>query len=430
MNYLTLMSDGLRGDFANNPDCTPNLHAFFEKYGGDKFTNAYSTTNWTFASMMSFHSGLLPSKNGMWDITYGKHAGRLEAREIEAFKATECVEDDFLLAKLKKTGYNTKYVGEHRMWTFLVASVNYLYDTNSFYDFQYMQMKTWREEKFKEPFFLFAYDQDGGHDPWGVFERDSQIAVKGVTFRGDCLSAFQGNYIRSHKEEFPISRLYQLYGDQVRQYDKKLKEFLKWFVDSGLYKNTALFFFADHGESLWEHPDVIGHAVSLYEEEIHIPLFVYYPSSRNSRLREISDPVSFVDIMPTVLGVETLADGVNLFVRRRTRPIFFEFTRYKKEKNIEDEWKILPSPDDFIRGIRLMQYKLLYIRNINGEVITELYNLSEKNKETKENRIKDSKIEKFLMGKLVETFNIDAENLQHVGRLENVVKMQVESGRK
>jgi len=233
------MTDGLRADFANNPIYTPNLHEFFKKYGGYKFINAYSTANWTFASRMSFHTGLIPSKNGLWDITYGKHAARMENYlRSEVFKATNCTDDDFLLTKMKKAGYNTKYVGDERLWKLLYGSISHLYDTNSFYDYSFMQIRVWKQEKFKEPFFVFGYDFDGGHDPWGVFVRDKGPEIKGKEFMrqffGEHPTAFRTQYIKSHQKDFSKSRLYQLYGDQVKQYDEKLKIFFEWFVESGL----------------------------------------------------------------------------------------------------------------------------------------------------------------------------------------------------
>jgi len=381
----------------------------------------------------------------MWDITYGVHAVRLEARGTKSFKAVNCVDDDFLMAKLKKRGYIIKYIGDRRFQNFCKASWVHLCDTNTYYEFAFMQLDKWEKENFEKPFFVFSYDIDGGHDPWGALKRDCKADMvtyaeelkrftkamarlkRGGEEQKEMLQnnklALRTNWIRHNPELFSTSRLFEMLGAQARQYDEKLGKFFEWFVDSGLYKDTALYFFSDHGESLTEQPGICGHAISLYDGEVKIPLFIYDPKLACKGLCEVTDNVSIVDIMPTILNVETIADGVNLFKRKQERFVFFEFTRYAKEEGVELEWKTLPSPNDFIRGVKFGDYKFIYTRDLTGKIVTELYKLSIGALESEDTKIVDSKLEELLLNKLIGVFNMDTENLKHVGRLEEVLEM-------
>ncbi len=424
MNYIVIVSDGLRADFGYKH--MPKTREFFEKYGGYKFTNCYSATNWTIASLMSIHTGMLPSNNGLWDISYGMHVARLSGRGCLAFKAVNCEDEDFMLAKMKALGYTIQYLGVKRMWAFMKQTVNHLYDINDYYTWQFMHLDTWQKAEYKEPFFLFSYTTDGGHDPYGVTERGTKKVKGKDMYNGQSKTAFFGRFIGRNRSAFPKERVYKLMAGQVRQYDDKMGEFYKWFVDSGLYKNTALIFTSDHGESLWEHSLINGHAMSLYEEEINVPLYLYYPAGDEYfpvGLHEKSYPVSLVDIMPTVMNVDEIHDGVHLLKPQKDRPIFSEFTRYIHDRNIKNEPIVNASPQDFIRTVRLGKYKLVYSRDINGKVNIALFDLSI-GTEADQSPCYDDKMKQKLYDILIDQYNITPDMIAYKGRLEEVIKME------
>ena len=55
----------------------------------------------------------------------------------------------------------------------------------------------------------------------------------------------------------------------------------------------------DHGESLGEHGEKT-HGFFIYNATMHVPLIIRLPE--NAAARVVADPVSLVDLMPTVLG--------------------------------------------------------------------------------------------------------------------------------
>ncbi len=77
--------------------------------------------------------------------------------------------------------------------------------------------------------------------------------------------------------------------------------------------STVVVFASDHGEAFGEHGE-IGHSVFVYDTTLHVPLILAGPGIPAGRTSD--DPVSLIDVAPTVLrlldvpGFDT--DGVDL----------------------------------------------------------------------------------------------------------------------
>jgi arylsulfatase A-like enzyme len=79
--------------------------------------------------------------------------------------------------------------------------------------------------------------------------------------------------------------------------------------DSGLWDDTLIFVFADHGESI--HPDgkglnVVGHGQSLLDDVLRVPLLVHGVPGVESK--QIRTQVSLADLAPTVLDALELEE--------------------------------------------------------------------------------------------------------------------------
>jgi arylsulfatase A-like enzyme len=98
------------------------------------------------------------------------------------------------------------------------------------------------------------------------------------------------------EEQEQIRRLYR---GEISYEDWVLGRMLDELERSGAAANTVVFYSADHGEAFWEH-GCLGHSSSTYNEQIHVPLVVYWPGRLEGGLRR-ADPVSLSDIYPTVL---------------------------------------------------------------------------------------------------------------------------------
>jgi arylsulfatase A-like enzyme len=90
------------------------------------------------------------------------------------------------------------------------------------------------------------------------------------------------------------------YDGGIAYMDFCLGEFLRQLKERGLYENTLIIITGDHGEAFGERA-VVGHGRSVYQDEIRVPLIVKYPHARAKKV--VEEPVSLVDLMPTILNV-------------------------------------------------------------------------------------------------------------------------------
>jgi arylsulfatase A-like enzyme len=99
-----------------------------------------------------------------------------------------------------------------------------------------------------------------------------------------------------HDREALVSQ----YDGGIRYMDSALGDLVKALKHRGLYDNTLLIVTADHGEAFGEKA-LIGHALSVYQDMVHVPMLIKYPGQRTSAV--VRENVSLVDLMPTVLDV-------------------------------------------------------------------------------------------------------------------------------
>ncbi|QGQ96569.1 sulfatase [Paenibacillus psychroresistens] len=90
-----------------------------------------------------------------------------------------------------------------------------------------------------------------------------------------------------------------LYDAEVRYLDDRLRELDERLIEEGLYDDTLLILFGDHGESLTEH-DIYWDHCGLYETTVHVPMLMRWPRRIPSG-RRVTGLVQQVDMMPTVL---------------------------------------------------------------------------------------------------------------------------------
>ena len=100
--------------------------------------------------------------------------------------------------------------------------------------------------------------------------------------------------------------LSDLYDGGVRCTDAEVGRLLDTLAASGWGDDTAVLVLSDHGEAFGEHDD-LDHA-SHYRSVTHVPFMLHAPGGITGRRNE---PVSGVDVLPTVLDVKSLSGNVN-----------------------------------------------------------------------------------------------------------------------
>lgn len=91
------------------------------------------------------------------------------------------------------------------------------------------------------------------------------------------------------------------YAAEVQYVDGRIGQLWDKLGELGLQDKTILVITADHGEGLYTHGN-LGHVDCLYDEVAHVPLIIHYPWLGH-RDTVVSDPVSHLDLAPTILDL-------------------------------------------------------------------------------------------------------------------------------
>jgi arylsulfatase A-like enzyme len=205
-----------------------------------------------------------------------------------------------------------------------------------------------------------------------------------------------------------------LYDAEVEFTDHEVGRFVDRLDELVAPQETLLIVTADHGEGLLDH-GFMGHGPILFEETLRVPLLIRW----KGRIEEggtFADPVSLIDVAPTVLGlvgVETdklTLQGEdlsgNLFEGKPTgdrRAMFFQRRRYQSN--------VVPTFDvEGVRfggplevkglkfGVRQGPWKYIEARD---EATWELYNLVSDPGETTNVLDENSRVHRDLADRLM-----------------------------
>lgn len=81
-----------------------------------------------------------------------------------------------------------------------------------------------------------------------------------------------------------------------------IQKIVKLLKDSQELEKTILIITADHGEAFMEHGG-FGHSSTLYDEEIRIPLIIWFPKKYELPGKKINALVQSVDLLPSILDI-------------------------------------------------------------------------------------------------------------------------------
>jgi arylsulfatase A-like enzyme len=86
---------------------------------------------------------------------------------------------------------------------------------------------------------------------------------------------------------------------EVELVDARIGRLRRRLADLGIAERAILILTADHGEAFGEHGTAF-HGQNLYEEQLRIPILIHVPGAR---ARVVDDPVSLMDLGPTILDM-------------------------------------------------------------------------------------------------------------------------------
>jgi arylsulfatase A-like enzyme len=163
----------------------------------------------------------------------------------------------------------------------------------------------------------------------------------------------------------------------VKLLDDEVGRIIQTLKDEGLYEKSTIVFTSDHGEMLGSHS--LWQKMCMYEASAKIPLIIKLPNNIKPKVKESSEIVSLVDVLPTILEVNKMKnagsmDGKSLL------PIFEGKNLERKAIFIQYDGNV--SLGSTQRCIVKGDFKLI-VDMFKDETFIELYDLKNDSEETK-----------------------------------------------
>jgi arylsulfatase A-like enzyme len=156
------------------------------------------------------------------------------------------------------------------------------------------------------PFFAFLnlYDAHSPYIPPADFDRPLGKTTGSATNVSNLERWFilDKNQLSSREIQFVLDA----YDDGIAYLDEQLGLLFTDLERAGRLANTLVIVTADHGEELGEH-GLYGHASSLYDGEIHVPLLIFLPGAAQAGTT-VRPQVSLRDLAATITDVVGIGD--------------------------------------------------------------------------------------------------------------------------
>lgn len=347
---------------------------FLERFAEDTvvFDRAYANCPWTLPSYISQLTAMLPNSH------------RIENRDAREdgtpWSEFQLADSRFTLAELfNAAGYRTAGIVDNPFLSQLrglrqgferlddTPATRPLLDLDGGMKLVAETALRWIDEPEDErPLFLFmqVLDVHGPYittPPWqGTFasEGEARGPLRPVADSFEVAVGAVPEYIAEgawrlgveRADEVPVGVIRDAYDEKVLELDARVEQFVADLEARGLRDDALFVLTADHGEITTQHEIYFRHG-PLLEPSIHIPWIVDLPGSRGAG-RRIDDPVSLLDLMPTLaelIGLDPepfafhgrslvpLIDGGEL----RERPIAVH-TTFRNSRSVSfDGWKLV-----------------------------------------------------------------------------------------
>jgi len=336
-NIVWLVAEDLSpqhlGIYGGTGGSTPNLDSLASD--GIFFTHAYSTAGVCAPSRAALITGAYQTSIGAMHMrTIGMSAGN-EAAYPSGHKS-----------------YSTVIPEGMKTYSELLRMAGYYTSNNSKEDYQFLSPVTmwdessnkahWRNRKDpKQPFFsIFNFTISHESQVWARADEPLLVDLADV-------------YIPPYYPDDSISRAVMArFITNVMRMDMQVGEIITQLKEDGLYENTIIFFYGDHGDGM---PYAKR---ELYDRGLKVPLIVKAPFLEKGGTAE--ELVSFVDFGPTVLSIA----GVEV-PKSMQGQAFLGPQKAPERKYIYAARDRMDSEYDRVRAVSDGRYK--YIRNYMPE---------------------------------------------------------------
>ena len=309
-NVVIVLIDTLRADrmglYGYDRDTSPYVDELAEH--GVVFEQASSAAPWTLPSVVSmFTSRFIAEHNVAYD-------GQVIGNSLMTL--TEGLSDSgYTTASFLKNPYAGEISGLHRGFDLVERRKGKGQTTGE-------RVSDWLRDAPAGPHFIYVHNSQP-HDPL-LNRRNYVYSFGGIddTTRDDILKQVKsyrsltrtdfvkkrplGTTDNTEKQKRVMRKLRKLeepiqntYSGSVLDADQRIGEIIEALKKSGEWDNTLFMVISDHGEEMNDHGGW-QHDQSVYQELVHVPFVVRFPGDEYAGLR-VREPVSMVDVLPTVL---------------------------------------------------------------------------------------------------------------------------------
>jgi len=283
----TLRADHL-GAYGYERDTSPAIDRLASE--GTLFERTYSHGAWTLPTHASLFTSQIPSEHGVI-------RGNRKIRESLVTLPETLQANGFQTQGFSAVGLVSHQFG------FEQGFDSFSYQMGATAEGTIDQVIDWLRDERRGSFFLFVHFFDP-HDPY--WPADPQYrSLFDPSYRGDAgrkPEAFENLRVSNpggRLSEREFEHLMALYDGEIRYVDHHLARLFAALEAPDL-QDAFVVVTADHGEEFRDHGG-LGHARSLYEEMVHVPLVIRGPGI--PRGVRVKTPARHIDVAPTLLDV-------------------------------------------------------------------------------------------------------------------------------
>lgn len=343
-NIILISLDTLRSDrlgcYGHTRNTSPHMDTLASQ--GILFLNARAQSSWTLPSHMSLFTSLYPSFHQV------KNTDQCLSPHITTM-AQILKKNGFTTAAFTEGGNLSQIHGFSRGFDIYGEKSQ---DINITFN---QAMKWLRSNARERKFFLFIHTYEN-HTPYlrKALANPIKRGRLGETLpkNQQLFDIIFGRFLLTSQEKEYVK---SLYDSGILYADSYIGMLLNVMEDLALMENTTLIVLSDHGEDLWDHGISPSHGVTLYEDQLRVPLIIYDRTLPSNF--KIESPVQLIDIMPTLLSLNRIPippnlQGENLLPliysknKSTNKTIFSEGTFYGPNRIaiIKDDYKYVTIP--------------------------------------------------------------------------------------
>ncbi|MCK5611765.1 sulfatase [Candidatus Pacearchaeota archaeon] len=358
-NILLISIDTLRADhvgcYGYHRDTTPNL----DKIASESvlFTQAISPASWTTPAHMSIFTALYPIKHNVLNTKMKLNIEVITLAKVlqgHGYMTGACISAPTMLPA--DLGFSRGFDTYDDYTVGIDVDMN-MFGLNDLYGGQnshpicpitHSMATTFLEGRGKGKFFLFIHywDIHGNYDAPQPYKKMFDKDYEG-NFDGSQESI---NKIKPGIAKRDLEHMIARYDGEIRYVDDYIGKLMDKLRELNLLDKTLLIITADHGEEFLEHGGN-WHGKTLYDEVIHVPLIIRYPSLIPQN-NVITTQVSTVSIMPTILDIvdiplehqvqgESLLPLIIAETQVPIQPVYSEMTKNEKRAIRADDFKFI-----------------------------------------------------------------------------------------